>query len=134
MPRWYKQLATWNKKYGESVQFLMFPCDEFKQELPADEIVPFLEGFKLTQGMPLNTGGVQIMAKVEVNGDNTHPVFTLAKESFPGDITWNFNGIFVFGACPPAHGLPASAPTLRRLMPTDASLPRAAEQTRRAAA
>jgi len=26
--------------------------------------VPFLEGFKLTQGMPLAGGGVQIMAKV----------------------------------------------------------------------
>ena len=23
MPRWYKQLAAWNKKHGEAVQFLM---------------------------------------------------------------------------------------------------------------
>ena len=102
MPRWYKQLAAWNKKHGEAVQFLMFPCDEFNQELPSEEIVPFLEGFKLTQGMPLAGGGVQIMAKVAVNGDEEHPVFTLAKESFPGEITWNFNGIFVFdkeGGC-----------------------------------
>mgnify|MGYP004225471721 CR=1 FL=1 len=39
MPRWYKQLAAWNKKHGEAVQFLMFPCDEFNQELPSEEIV-----------------------------------------------------------------------------------------------
>ena len=39
MPRWYKQIAAWNKKHGEAVQFLMFPCDEFKQELPSEEIV-----------------------------------------------------------------------------------------------
>ena len=64
--------------------------------------VPFLEGFKLTKGMPLAGGGVQIMAKVAVNGEDEHPVFTLAKESFPGEIDWNFNGIFVFdkeGSC-----------------------------------
>ncbi len=71
-------------------------------QTPPSYQVPFLEGFKLTQGMPLAGGGVQIMAKVAVNGDDEHPVFTLAKESFPGEITWNFNGIFVFdkeGSC-----------------------------------
>ena len=46
MPRWYKQLAAWNNKHGEAVQFLMFPCDEFNQELPSEEIVSYtlLEG------------------------------------------------------------------------------------------
>lgn len=36
------------------------------------------------------------MDKVTVNGDDAHPAWTLAKEAFPGDITWNFAGIFIF--------------------------------------
>lgn len=52
--------------------------------------------------MPLAGDGVNLMDKVQVNGDDAHPAWTLAKESFPGDITWNFAGIFLFdgdGAC-----------------------------------
>ena len=42
------------------------------------------------------------MAKVATNGADTHPVFELGKASYPGDVTWNFAGIFLFdkdGAC-----------------------------------
>jgi glutathione peroxidase-family protein len=42
------------------------------------------------------------MAKTTVNGDDANPVFKLGKESYPGDIAWNFAGIFLFdgeGAC-----------------------------------
>lgn len=42
------------------------------------------------------------MDKVQVNGDDAHPLWKLAKEAFPGEITWNFAGIFLFdgeGAC-----------------------------------
>ena len=96
MPRWYKQLSSWSSTYGEKVQFLLFPSDEFNQELPTDEIVPFLEGFKITKDLKLSGGGVELMDKVTVNGDSAEPVFELGKEAFPGDIAWNFAGIFVF--------------------------------------
>jgi len=99
----YKQLATWNTQYGKSLEILLFPSDEFGgQELPTDEIAPFLAGFKLTKDLPLTGGGCQLMDKVQVNGDGAHPVWKLAKEAFPGDIGWNFAGIFVFdkdGGC-----------------------------------
>jgi glutathione peroxidase-family protein len=36
------------------------------------------------------------MEKTTVNGDDAHPVFKLGKESFDGDIAWNFAGIFLF--------------------------------------
>ena len=36
------------------------------------------------------------MDKVCVNGPDAHPAWTLAKEAFPGDVTWNFAGIFLF--------------------------------------
>ena len=85
------------------MSILLFPSDEFGgQELPTAEIVPFLQGFKITKDLPLAGDGVNLMDKVQVNGDDAHPAWTLAKEAFPGDITWNFAGIFLFdgdGVC-----------------------------------
>ena len=90
----YKQLADWNKKLT-GLEILLFPSDEFGgQELPSAEIAPFLQGFKLTKDLPLDgNGGCRLMEKVMVNGDDTHPVFALGKEKYPGDIAWNFAGI-----------------------------------------
>ena len=34
--------------------------------------------------------------QITVNGPDAHPAWTLAKEAFPGDIAWNFAGIFLF--------------------------------------
>ena len=95
----YKQLADWNKKLT-GLEILLFPSDEFGgQELPSAEIAPFLQGFKLTKDLPLDgNGGCRLMEKVMVNGDDTHPVFALGKETYPGDIAWNFAGIFHFDA------------------------------------
>jgi glutathione peroxidase-family protein len=38
------------------------------------------------------------MEKVLTNGADAAEVFKLAKRAYPGDITWNFDGGFVFGA------------------------------------
>ena len=82
---------------------MLFPSDEFGgQELPSEEIAPFLQGFKLTKDLPLDGDGCRLMEKVSVNGEGAHPLFELGKESFPGDVAWNFGGIFHFdaeGAC-----------------------------------
>lgn len=32
--------------------------------------------------------------KINVNGDNTHPVYKFCKQAFPGRVTWNFSGKF----------------------------------------
>jgi len=37
------------------------------------------------------------MTKVNVNGKDTHPIFTWLKKAFPGDIGWNFTGVWVIG-------------------------------------
>ena len=72
---------------------LIFPSDEFGgQELPAEQIPAFVE----SKGLPTNAPGCHLMAKVNTNGPETHPVWALAKETFPGDVKWNFDGIFVF--------------------------------------
>ena len=38
---------------------------------------------------------VQLMDKVCVNGKDEDPVWTLAKQSFPGDVEWNFDSWFL---------------------------------------
>jgi len=72
---------------------LLYPSDEFgRQELPSDQIPAFVSG----KGLPINGGGCTLMSKVSVNGAAADPVWKMAKAAFPGDIGWNFAGIFVF--------------------------------------
>lgn len=33
--------------------------------------------------------------RIDVNGDNTHPVYAFLKKAFPGDVTWNFASRFL---------------------------------------
>mmetsp|Transcript_8682 Transcript_8682/g.26708 ORF Transcript_8682/g.26708 Transcript_8682/m.26708 type:complete len:105 (+) Transcript_8682:336-650(+) len=72
---------------------LLFPSDEFGgQELPSDQV----PGFVAQQGLPTDGGGVTLMAKVKTNGPSTDPLWKMAKSSFPGDVNWNFDAIFLF--------------------------------------
>ena len=57
-----------------------------------------MKGFKITKDLPLDGPGCRLMEKVSVNGPDAHPLFALGKEAFPGDIAWNFAGIFHFDA------------------------------------
>ena len=66
--------------------------------MPSEESAPFLKGFKLTKDLPLNGDGCWLMAKVRTNGEDAHPIFKQGKEAFPGDVAWNFAGIFLFDA------------------------------------
>ena len=72
----------------------MFPTAEFGgQELKTDaKIAEFCEG----KGVPTHAPGCYLMAKTTVKGNGCHPVFALGKAAFPGEIGWNFDGIFVF--------------------------------------
>ena len=36
-----------------------------------------------------------LLEKTDVNGPHTHPVFSYLKAVYPGDVTWNFHGLFV---------------------------------------
>lgn len=71
----------------------MYPSDEFGgQELPSAQIPAFVQ----SKGLPTDGGGCTLMAKVKVNGNAADPVWKFAKETFPGDVRWNFAGIFLF--------------------------------------
>lgn len=89
----YSQLHEWNLAYGEKLQILLFPSDEFGgQELPSEKVPAFVKG----QGLPTDGGGVTLMAKVKTNGPSADPAYLLAKAAFPGDIGWNFGALFLF--------------------------------------
>ena len=46
--------------------------------------------------MPSNAAGAHLMAKVQLNGPDADPVWQFAKMAFPGEVKWNFAGLFLF--------------------------------------
>jgi len=120
----YKQIAAWSEAYGPALELLLYPSDEFGgQELPEDKVADFCSGKKVPVNEP--GSGSHLMAKArcrassclaprvvrktrrrspqgKVNGPEADPVWKFAKSVFPGDVTWNFKGMFLFdkaGAC-----------------------------------
>jgi len=86
----YKFLQEEQQKY-ESRNFtvLGFPCNQFGKQEPgeAKDIKDFAhKSFNAT--FPL-------FSKSDVNGPDTQPVFKYLKSVFPGDVTWNFHGMFI---------------------------------------
>ena len=58
------------------------------------------------------------MAKTEVNGPQAHPVWQLAKKAYPGEVKWNFDGIFLFDK----EGKPVSRFSAQQLPKVEAAL------------
>jgi glutathione peroxidase len=86
----YKRLEELHRKYKErGLVVIGFPCDQFGHQEPGDaeEIASFCE---------LNFGVTfPLMAKAEVNGAGTHPVYGFLKSRVPGEIKWNFTKFLV---------------------------------------
>ena len=84
-------MAEWFRVAGEGagLTIVLYPTDEFgAQELPEAEIPAFVSGY-----LPVDGDSVHLMRKVEVNGDD--PVWLFLRHSFPGEIEWNFDGLFL---------------------------------------
>jgi len=91
----YKGLEALHKEYqSQGLVVLAFPCNQFGKQEPgsAEEISEFCE---------LNFGvSFPLMAKIDVNGKDAHPLFTYLKEQAPGilgskAIKWNFTKFLV---------------------------------------
>ena len=90
----YKGLEELYQRYSASGFVVIgFPCDQFGHQEPAEnaEIVQFCQ---------TNFGvSFPLMAKIEVNGPGTHPVFEFLKARGPGRIgsriKWNFTKFLV---------------------------------------
>ena len=90
----YLGLEALYKKYGEKgFVILGFPCDQFAHQEPGTDadIASFCQ---------INYGvSFPLMAKTEVNGKGTHPVFRFLKAKTPGllgsTVKWNFTKFLV---------------------------------------
>ena len=91
----FKGLEEMYEKYqSQGLEILGFPCNQFMKQDPGSnqEIAEFCE---------LNYGvSFPMFEKVDVNGDNTHPLFKYLKAKAPGvlgsqGIKWNFTKFLV---------------------------------------
>lgn len=91
----YEGLETLYKKYqAQGFKILGFPCNQFSNQEPAtnQEIQQFCSlNFNVTFDM---------FAKIEVNGENTHPLYGYLKKEAKGvlgseSIKWNFTKFLV---------------------------------------
>lgn len=90
----YKGLEALYKEFGsEKFEILGFPCDQFGNQEPGteEEIKGFCE-FNYGVTFPL-------FEKIDVKGDNAHPLFQYLTKEKPGligkDIKWNFTKFLV---------------------------------------
>lgn len=91
----YEGLEKIYKDYKEKgFEVLAFPCNQFGAQEPGteDQIAQFCE-LTYQTSFPL-------FAKIDVNGDNAHPLFTHLKKQAPGllgteGIKWNFTKFLV---------------------------------------
>lgn len=90
----YDGLQELYEEFGpQGLVVLGFPCDQFGHQEPGDD-AEIEEFCRVNHGVtfPLST-------KVDVNGDDTHPVFAFLKERTGGllgsSIKWNFTKFLV---------------------------------------
>ncbi len=90
----FKELEELYEKYkNEGFAILGFPCNQFAKQDPAgnDEINSFCQ---LNYGVTFD-----MFQKIDVNGDNTHPLYQFLKSEGKGvlgnNIKWNFTKFLI---------------------------------------
>jgi glutathione peroxidase len=91
----YEGLENLHKKYSkQGLALLGFPCNQFLSQEPGTnkEIASFC---RLTYGVEFD-----MFSKIDVNGENTHPLYVYLKKEAPGflgseAIKWNFTKFLV---------------------------------------
>jgi len=86
--------ALWQKYGKRGLVVLGFPCNQFGNQEPGDEAA-IGEFCSLTYDVTF-----PLFAKVDVNGEDTHPIFAFLKKAAPGllgteGIKWNFTKFLV---------------------------------------
>ena len=76
--------ALWQAHKDAGLVILGFPCNQFAGQEPGSsaEIAQFCE---INYGVTF-----PLMAKVDVNGEHTAPLYSWLKADHPGDVDWNF--------------------------------------------
>lgn len=103
----YEGLEQLYRKYKDKgLVILGFPCNQFGNQEPGD-------ANSISEGCMINYGvSFPMFSKIEVNGDNAHPIYKYLKEELKGTlgnkIKWNFTKFLIS-----ADGTP-----LKRFAPT----------------
>ncbi|MCP5076799.1 MAG: glutathione peroxidase [Psychromonas sp.] len=104
----FKGLQALHETYqDEGLIIIGFPCDQFKNQEPeSDQSMASICELNFGVTFPLTF-------KIDVNGDNTHPLFQALKNAAPGlfgseKIKWNFTKFLIS-----PHGT-----TIKRFAPT----------------
>lgn len=90
----YEGLEKLNKLYKDKgLVILGFPCNQFAGQEPGGEK-------EIAEGCLINYGVTfPMFAKVDVNGENAHPIYKYLKKElkgFPGsEIKWNFSKFMI---------------------------------------
>ena len=87
-------LEELNRKFKDKgLVILGFPCNQFGNQEPGDEK-------SISEGCVINYGVTfQMFSKVDVNGDNAHPIFKYLKKELGGwfgsRVKWNFTKFLI---------------------------------------
>lgn len=90
----YEGLEILYRKYSErGFVILGFPCNQFGNQEPGTEK-------EISEGCLINYGvSFPMFSKIEVNGNNAHPVLKFLKDKLPGSfgkkIKWNFTKFLI---------------------------------------
>ncbi len=91
----YKGLENLYQKYKDKgLVILGFPCNQFGEQEPG-------EAAQISEFCEVNYGVTfPLFAKIDVNGDNTHPLFNYLKQEKSGifgskNIKWNFTKFLI---------------------------------------
>ena len=90
----FEGLEKLYQKYKDKgLVILGFPCNQFANQEPGDEK-------SISEGCVLNYGVTfQMFSKVDVNGDNAHPLYKYLKKElgslFGSKIKWNFTKFLI---------------------------------------
>lgn len=90
----YKGLEElYNKYKNRGLVILGFPCNQFGKQEPGSET-------EIAEGCLINYGvSFPMFAKINVNGSNSHPLYSYLKDEMPGtfgkSIKWNFTKFLI---------------------------------------
>lgn len=89
----YEGLESLHREHSDGLAVLGFPSDQFGNQEPGDE-----EEIKQFCSLTYNVS-FPMFAKIEVNGDGAHPLYSWLRSEAPGanggDIEWNFTKFLV---------------------------------------
>ncbi|OCQ20151.1 glutathione peroxidase [Pseudoalteromonas luteoviolacea] len=98
----YEGLQQLHKELGDQgLEIIGFPCNQFGQQEPGS-------ASEIQQGCLINYGvDFTMMEKIDVNGQQAHPIYKYLKSALPGlltnNIKWNFTKFLIGKVGQPLH-------------------------------